>query len=143
MTCNTMSVDWGTIYDGQEQEAEKIIKGLYDTKNYKELHIAQWSWLSLDSNRHEYEWFDTFGIPEVRNHCFACKVAETAYYCLPKWEAEEITEEKHPPFCHCCPLTDSAEDECMAGLYVEWLKTYLEEREDVAMEIAAMEWNIK
>ena len=142
MTCNTMSVDWGTIYDGQEETAEKIIKGLYDTKNYEELHIALWSWLSLDSERSEAEWFDTFGIPEVRNYCFACKVAETAYSCLPKWYEEEIADfdEYRPAFCPCCPITDWAEEECLGGLYAQWLETYLEEREEVAWQIANLKW---
>ena len=141
MTCNTMSVDWGTIYDGQEQEAEKIIKGLYDTKNYEELHIAQWIWLSLDSERSEAEWFNTFGIPKVRNYCFACEVAQEAYYCLPKWYQEEIADfdEDCPPFCHYCPLADSAE-ECLGGLCGKWLTTFGEEREELAMEIASLEW---
>lgn len=140
MTCNTMSVDWGTIYDGQEQEAEKIIKGLYDTKNYEELHIALWTWLSLDGTREEADWFDTFGIPEVRNYCFACERAQETFWCSTKSATED---EYRPEFCSCCPITDRAEDECMAGLYGKWLGTYFEERQDVAMEIADMKWTTK
>ena len=142
---NTISVDWKTIYNGQEETAKEIINALCDENNYKELHRAMWSWLSLDSERSEAEWFNTFGIPEVKNYCFACEVAKESFDCLPKWYQEEIVDfdEDYPPFCHCCPLTDSAEPECLGGLCDKWLETYLEEREEVAMEIANMEWTIK
>lgn len=141
---NTISVDWETIYNGQEETAEEIINALCDENNYKELHRAQWIWLSLDSERSEYEWFDTFGIPKVRNHCFACETAELAYSCRPKWYEEEIADfdEYRPACCPCCPITDWAEEECMAGLYCKWLGTYLEEREVVAWQIANLKWNI-
>ena len=136
-------MNWVKIYDGGD--AHKIIKNLYNEQNYKELHRAQWIWLSLDSERSEYEWFDTFGVPKVRNHCFACRAAQEAYSCLPKWEAEEIAgfDEYRPAFCPCCPITDWAEEECFDGLYAQWSEAYFEEREDVAMEIADMKWTTK
>lgn len=139
---NTISVDWETIYNGQEETAEEIINALCDENNYKELHRAQWIWLSLDSERSEYEWFDTFGVPKVRNHCFVCEVAQEAYSCLPKWYEEEIADfdQYRPAFCPCCPLTDWAEEECFDGLYAQWLETFGEEREEVAWQIANMEW---
>ena len=136
-TIEVLSVDWKTIYDGQEQEAEKIIKGLYDTKNYGELHIALWSWLSLGGEREKHEWFEKFGVPRVSNDCFACEVAEASFDGLPKWDQDCLY------FCHCCPLTDSPSIECLNGLYGDWLKTFGEEREDVAMEIASLEWQYK
>ena len=136
-------MNWAEIYEhNPEAEIEASIKSLYEAKNWEELHRAQWSWLSLDSERSEYEWFKIFNIPKVRNYCFACKAAEEAYSCLPKWEAEEIADfdEYRPAFCPCCPITDSAEDECMAGLYGDWVETYLEEREEAAWQIASVEW---
>lgn len=136
-------MNWANIYDGGD--AHKTIKTLCDERDWKELHRAMWTWLSLDSERSEYEWFDTFGIPEVENYCFACEQAKESFDCLPKWYQEEIADfdEDYPPFCHCCPLTDSAEPECLGGLCDKWLETYLEEREEVAMEIASLEWTIK
>ena len=137
----SQEMEWGKIYDGGD--AHKIIENLYNEQNYKELHIALWTWLSLDGTKDKWEWFDTFGIPEVVNHCFACKVAETAYFCLPKWERKRLADEDWPPFCHCCPIIDKPFGECLDGLYGKWLETYLEEREDVAMEIASLEWQYK
>ena len=142
---NTISVDWKTIYDGQEQEAEKIIKGLYDTKNYGELHRAMWIWLSLDGTKDKWEWFERFDVPAVSNYCFACQMAEESFNCLPKWYQEEIIgfEEDCLYFCHCCPLTDKPSGECLDGLYGKWLKIFFKKREDLAREIASLEWQYK
>ena len=129
-------MNWANIYDGGD--ARKIIKNLYSKKDYEELHRAMWSWLSFDGTRDEAEWFDTFGIPKVMNHCFACEMAELAWKCCPTPEEED---DERPPFCCCCPITDWAEEYCLNGLYGKWLTTYLKEREEVAWQIASMEWN--
>ena len=134
---NTISVDWETIYNGQEETAEEIINALCDENNYKELHRAMWSWLSLDGTREKHEWFEKFGVPRVSNDCFACEVAEASFDDLPKWDQDCLY------VCHCCPLTDSPSIECLNGLYRKWLETFGEEREEVAMEIASLEWQYK
>jgi hypothetical protein len=137
-------MNWIKIYES-EQEAEEIIVDLYNEQNYKELHIALWTWLSIDGEREKHEWFDAFGIPTIKNDCFACEVAEASFDCLPKWYQEEIIGfgEDCPYFCRCCPLIDKPFGECLDGLYRKWLETYLEDREDLAREIASLEWTVK
>ena len=128
---------WEIIYKGTGQiRIEKMLNVLFEAEDWEELHRAQWVWLSLDSQRLEAEWFEAFNVPEVTNYCFACETAELAWKRCPTPEEED---EDCPPYCHCCPLTASAElDECLGGLCDKWLET--EEREVVAMEIANLEW---
>jgi len=139
---NTISVDWETIYNGQEETAEKIIKGLYDTKNYEELHRAMWSWLSLDGTKDKWEWFKRFDVPAVSHYCFACEMAETSFRCNPPigYALEEENDIKSP-ICYYCPITAPSAISCLDGLYEKWWSTeYLEERKEAANGIANLEW---
>ena len=132
---NSQKLNWANIYDGGD--AHKIIKGLYDREDWQELHVALWAWLSFNGEREKPEWFEKFGVPRVSNDCFACEMAEASFDDLPKWDQDCLY------VCHCCPLTDSPSIECLNGLYRKWLETFGEEREEVAMEIASLEWQYK
>ena len=128
------------IYDADELAerweylyAKKTIKDIkkrlevdYKRGNWHALHIALWTWLSLNGEREKSEWFEAFNVPEVRNYCFACEEAED---------------------CHHCPLTKSTSKcgyvllDCLNGLYEQWNEAdSLERREKLAMEIATMKW---
>lgn len=138
----SQEMEWGKIYDGGD--AHKIIKNLYAERDYKELHIALWTWLSLDGTKDKWEWFERFDVPAVSHYCFACRMAEISFRCNPPigYALEEENDIKSP-ICYYCPLTNPSSEDCLNGLYGKWLGTYFEEREEVAMEIAAMEWTVK
>lgn len=140
--------NWVETYESeQEVPIKDILKSLYAQDEWEELHIALWAWLSLDGNREKTEWFDKFDIPEVKHYCFACEEAEISFY-LPLTELTEEEEEEEdcfkPSFCNYCPITNSSAEECLDGLYYKWLRAdLLEKREELAREIASLEWNIK
>ena len=136
--------NWGTIYEsGQEVRIGQIIKSLYNIKNWHELHIALWTWLSIDGEREKAEWFDKFNVPEVKHYCFACEEAEMSFY-YPLTDSSAGEEDCiKPSFCHYCPLTNSTSDLCGTGFYDQWCHANLEQREELAREIANLEWNIK
>jgi len=120
---------WETIYEsGQDVRTEHLIKNLYEVEDWKELHIALWSWLSLDGEREKHEWFERFNVPEVRSNCFACKVASTI-------DANRA--------CQACPIGTDEVGRCAKGLHSQWVSTHkLAERKELANEIANMEWDI-
>ena len=118
---NSQKLNWANIYDGGD--AHKIIENLWAERDYKELHAALWSWLSFNGWREKHEWFERFGVPAVNHYCFACEAAEPSRYY--------------------CPLTKPEVEECINGLYGKWLTTFGKEREEVAMEIASLEWTVK
>ena len=135
-------LNWANIYDGGD--AHKIIKGLYDREDWQELHVALWAWLSFNGEREKHEWFDKFNIPEVKHYCFACEVAEISFYFPPTKSTSEEEDCMNPwTFCSYCPLTNPPSEKCLNGLYRKWLETFGEEREEVAMEIASLEWQYK
>lgn len=137
---------WKAIYEsGQEVRIRKLIKGLFDYGGWSGLHVALWTWLSLDGKREKTDWFEKFGVPKVKHDCFACEEAETSFCCCPT----KSEEEGKPSFCYYCPITNSSAEECLDGLYGKWaLGKYwseknLEEREELAREIASLEWTIE
>ena len=125
------------IYDADELAerweylyAKKTIKDIkkrlevdYKRRNWHALHIALWTWLSLDGKREKREWFETFDVPEVINYCFACEVAKIGAGCVN------------------CPMEQDKDRQCANGLYTKWAFTYkIAEREKLAREIATMKW---
>jgi len=135
-----MKLNWDKIYWREQEDIEKILKSLYDSKNWQELHVALWAWLSFNGGREKHEWFEKFNVPRVVNECFACKAAKKSLY-----RSRLTTEDENskPKFCYYCPITNWEEEECLNGLYGKWLTTYLEEREEIATEIASLEWTVK
>lgn len=134
---------WEIIYNSVEQICiEKMLKGLYEAKDWHELHIALWAWLSLNGMREKWEWFYEFNVPEVKHYCFACEEAEMSFY-FPPTKSTPDDDRVATNCCHYCPLTNAKSELCLNGLYDEWLKADLEGREGVAMEIANLEWTIK
>ena len=122
------------IYDADELAerweylyAKKTIKDIkkrlevdYKRGNWHALHIALWTWLSLDGEREKEEWFDKFGVHRVEHYCFAC----------------EVTKE-----CVTCPMERNDLGKCANGLYEKWVCTHkIAEREKLAREIATMKW---
>ena len=124
------------IYDADELAerweylyAKKTIKDIkkrlevdYKRGNWHALHIALWTWLSLNGERGKSEWFETFDVPEARHYCFACVVALTCVNCpLPRIKSRGV--------------------ECANGLFEKWVCTHkIAEREKLAREIATMKW---
>jgi hypothetical protein len=122
---------WEIIYNSVEQPCiEKMLKGLYGVKDWEELHVALWTWLSLDGKRRiKAEWFEKFNVPKVVSLCFACEVAA----------AIDITY-----MCLSCPMERDKDGQCANGLYEEWsFSRKIADREKLAREIANLEWNIK
>jgi len=133
---------WEIIYNSVEQICiEKMLKGLYEVKAWEELHVALWTWVSLDGTKDKWEWFERFDVPEVKHYCFACQQAKKSFYhCRLTTEDENCK----PEYCYYCPLINWEAEECLNGLYYKWLSAdLLEEREELAREIANLEWNIK
>jgi len=128
------------IYDADELAerweylyAKKTIKDIkkrlevdYKRRAWHALHIALWTWLSIDGEREKSEWFETFGVPEVSNYCFACEVAKIGTVCVN------------------CPIQHLEKNylwQCANGLYEKWVCTRkIAEREKLAREIATMKW---
>ena len=128
------------IYDADELAerweylyAKKTIKDIkkrlevdYKRGNWHALHIALWTWLSLNGEREKEEWFEMFDVPKVTNYCFACEVAEVADGCIG------------------CPIQQLQRNDwmkCANGLYAKWIHTdKIAEREKLAREIATMKW---
>jgi len=137
-----MKLNWDKIYWREQEDIEKILKSLYDSKNWQELHVALWAWLSFNGGREKHEWFDKFNVPEVKHYCFACEQAEISFY-FPPTKSTPDDDRVATNFCHYCPITNSSAEECLNGLYGKWLTTYLEEREEIATEIASLEWTVK
>jgi len=126
-------ISWKIIYDGGEQtHIENIFRGLYETKDWKELHTALWVWLSLDGKREKYEWFQKFGVPRVSNDCFACEQAKDHLICKQSGD-----------YCDHCPLTRKTAFGCLDGDYDQWWSADFETRECVAEKIANAEWDIR
>lgn len=136
--------NWVAIYESeQEVRIESMLKGLYRTKDWQELHVALWAWLSLDGEREKWEWFYEFDVPEVKQHCFACEQAEISFY-FPPTKSTPDDDRVATNYCYYCPLTNSTSDLCGTGLYDQWcFAEDLERREELAREIANLEWNIK
>ena len=125
---NIMSEEiWERIYDkGKQKDIEKRLEIAYERKNWHELHIALWVWLSLDGEREKEEWFEMFNVPEVSNYCFPCEVAKIGAGCVN------------------CPIQRLEKNDwskCANGLYEKWVRTHkVAEREKLAREIATMKW---
>ncbi len=128
------------IYDADELAerweylyAKKTIKDIkkrlevdYKRRNWHALHIALWTWLSLNGEREKSEWFEAFNVPEVRSYCFACEMAATI-------DAKRV--------CHNCPMGKDEGGRCACGLHDQWVSTdKIAEREKLAREIATMKW---
>jgi hypothetical protein len=125
------------IYDADELAerweylyAKKTIKDIkkrlevdYKRRNWHALHIALWTWLSLNGEREKEEWFEMFNMPRVSNDCFACEVANIGAVCVN------------------CPMERNVLKQCANGLYTKWVCTHkIAEREKLAREIATMKW---
>lgn len=112
---------WVEVYRAvADGEIKAAIKTLYKMKCWHDLHVALWTWLSLDGEREKREWFETFDVPEVRNYCFACEVAKE---------------------CFNCPMERNGLWQCTNGLYARWIDANkIAEREKLAREIATMKW---
>ena len=116
---------WVEIYrSGTDGEIKAAIKAFYNKGYWQDLHVALWTWLSIDGEREKEEWFETFDVPEVASHCFAC-------------EATEIG-------CVDCPIQQLEKNDwskCANGLYDRWVSTNkIAKREKLAREIATMKW---
>ena len=124
------------IYDADELAerweylyAKKTIKDIkkrlevdYKRGNWHALHIALWTWLSLNGEREKEEWFSLFGVPEAINYCFACEAAQKCVNCP-------------------LPQTQTGGAGCANGLNEKWACTHeIAEREKLAREIATMKW---
>lgn len=120
----TKVYQWVEIYrSGTDGQIKAVIKTLYNMKAWHDLHVALWTWLSLDGERGKSEWFETFGVPEVKGYCFACEVAQE---------------------CVNCPIQHLERNDwwkCANGLYDEWVGAdKIAKREKLAREIATMKW---
>lgn len=123
-------IGWKIVYKSIEQiRIENILKGLYEIKDWEELHIALWTWLSLDGKREKHEWFQKFNVPRVSNDCFACEQAK-----------EYLASVQSGGYCCHCPLTKSTAIGCLSGVYEQWYKADFETRECLAEKIANMKW---
>lgn len=113
---------WERIYDkGKQKDIEKRLETAYERKNWHELHIALWVWLSLDGEREKEEWFGAFNVPGVKHYCFACEVAQE---------------------CFNCPMEQDSLEQCANGLYAKWIHTdKIAEREELARKVAEQEWH--
>ena len=121
---------WEIIYNSVEQICiEKMLKGLYEAKDWEELHIALWAWLSLDGKREKYEWFQMFNVPRVSSDCFACEEAKN-----------HLAPVQSGGYCYHCPLTKSTAISCLNGVYDQWYEADFETRESLAEKIANMKW---
>jgi hypothetical protein len=115
---------WERIYDkGKQKDIEKKLEIAYERRNWHALHIALWTWLSLNGEREKEEWFEIFNVPRVSNDCFACEVANIGAVCVN------------------CPMERNVLKQCANGLYTKWVSTNkIAEREKLAREIATMKW---
>ena len=122
------------IYDADELAerweylyAKKTIKDIkkrlevdYKRGNWHALHIALWTWLSLNGEREKEEWFKKFDVPEVISYCFACEAAKK---------------------CVNCPMERNCFGWCANGLFIDWRSTTDKtKRAELARKIAEMEW---
>jgi hypothetical protein len=124
------TVGWDIIYNSGEQiRIQNMLKGLYETKDWQELHVALWTWLSLDGKREKAEWFEMFNVPRVSNDCFACEQAK-----------DYLASVQSRGYCSHCPLTKSTAIGCLSGVYDQWWKADFETRECLAEKIANMKW---
>ena len=122
---NTLKVyQWVEVYRAvTDGEIKAALKTLYNIKYWHDLHVALWTWLSLDGKREKEEWFERFDVPEVINYCFACEVAQIGAGCVN------------------CPMERNGLWQCANGLYAKWIDTdKIAEREKLAREIATMKW---
>jgi len=115
---------WVEIYRSRTYgEIKATLETFYKIKYWHDLHVALWTWLSLDGEREKKEWFEMFDVPRVTNYCFACEAA---------------------PKCVNCPLPRITvnEGECANGPSAKWVSTHkIAEREELAREVAEQEWN--
>ena len=129
---------WVEVYRAvADGEIKAAIKTLYKMKCWHDLHVALWTWLSLDGKRKKKEWFERFDVPEVTDYCFACEVAKIG--------ALDVSV-RFPRLVGCvnCPiqhLERNDRSKCANGLYDKWVSTdKIAEREKLAREIATMKW---
>lgn len=120
--------EWVEMYEsGQEVRIGEILISLYAREDWHELHIALWTWLSIDGERETWDWFKEFGVPEVEYYSFPCEMASRV-------------KDKH--ICSACPIEYDVCLGCVNGLHDKWVYTHkLAEREKLAGEIANMEWH--
>lgn len=124
------TVGWKIVYEsGQEVRIGNMLKGLYEEKDWKELHIALWTWLSIDGERDKWKWFEQYGVPRVSNDCFACEEAKSHLVGIQSGGS-----------CYYCPLTKSTAIGCLGGVYDQWRKADFETRKYLAEKIANMKW---
>ena len=124
----TKTEQWVESYrSGTDGEIEAALKTFYNMKDWHELHIALWTWLSIDGERGKREWFKKFNVPEVKHYSFACEMASTIdATCM----------------CCACPLEQDSLEECTYGLYDQWCGAEsLGLKEILARKIAEMEWH--
>ena len=112
---------WEYLYAKKTiKDIKKRLEADYKRGNWHALHIALWTWLSLNGEREKEEWFSLFGVPEVINCCFACEAANK---------------------CVNCPMEQDKDGQCANGLFEKWVHTCkIAEREKLAREIATMKW---
>jgi hypothetical protein len=125
---------WAESYrSGTDGELKAAIKTFYNMKAWHDLHVALWTWLSLDGEREKKEWFEMFDVPKVTNYCFACEATKIG------GEQEVVAE-----LCVNCPIQHLERNDwgkCANGLYAKWIDTdKIAEREKLAREIATMKW---
>ena len=122
--------DWEAVYkSGQENFIRTILKAFYAQEDWHELHIALWTWLSIDGEREKWDWFQMFNVPRVSNDCFACEEAK-GY----------LASVQSGGYCSHCPLTKSTAIGCLSGVYEQWREADFEIRESLAEKIANMKW---
>ena len=115
---------WEYLYAKKTiKDTKKRLEVDYKRGNWHALHIALWTWLSLNGEREKEEWFEMFNVPKVSNYCFACEVANIGAGCVN------------------CPIQRDDWGKCANGLYEKWKYTHkIAEREKLAREIATMKW---
>lgn len=120
--------NWDKTYkSGEQNRIKKTLISLYARENWQELHVALWKWLAIDGERETWDWFETFGVPEVEYYSFACEMASSI-------------NPKH--MCSACPLEHVSWMGCTNGFHDKWTYTHkLAERKELANEIANMKWN--
>ena len=123
-------MNWETIYKSEQKDRiVKTLISLYAREDWHGLHVALWTWLSIDGERETWDWFEKFRVPEVEYYSFPCEMA---------------SRDKDKHMCSACPIEYEVCLGCCNGLHDKWVYTHkLEERKKLANEIASLEWTAK
>ena len=119
----TKTEQWVESYrSGTDGEIKAALKTFYKMEYWQELHIALWTWLSINGERGKREWFKKFDVPEVTSYCFACEAAKKE--------------------CVNCPMERNRFGWCANGIFLDWRGTDDKtKRAELARKIAEMEWH--